>query len=540
MSSLASLSLTALALAASVSASGHCYQVSDEYTPSNFFSKFNFFESNYDTNHYNEVDPNSGHVNYRNRKDAADLGLIKTDGSAAFLGVNHGKPLAFNRGLDSVKIVSKQTYDKGLIIADFTHLPKPACGQWPAFWMYGDDWPLTGELDIFEPHNEETNKVVMHTGKAGLVGSCMLVPGEMTGTISSHNCDNDFQDPPRQYQNQGGAVKENVPSYWQGAGTVYATEWSSHNISVWSWARDAVPSDVLGKTPNPRRWGPPSFYLSKATCNIDKVLMNQRLVLNINFCGDLAGNTEIWKHGGCAAKTGFATCNDYVRSNPGAFKDAFFKVAGIKYYEYKAIVEEAGNSTSGGSNNGGDGNGNPSNDGTSGGGNHNGGHGAPFSNGTVTTSHGGATSTIYSTSYYTVTSCAPTVKNCHAGQVTSEVVVVPTPDAGSGSGDSTIVNGKDGYSGTVGAGGCVKGGCGKPIETGSGSGFGSGSGSDSGSGSGTKPSSTAADIPKSTGGPVVGGPGSNSTKIVVSGAGMVGVSAVLGIFVAGMGMVLAL
>ena len=62
--SLVKFGTAALAYASSVSA-GNSYQLSDTYDYTNFFDKFNFFVSNFDTGNYNDVDPTSGFVNYR-------------------------------------------------------------------------------------------------------------------------------------------------------------------------------------------------------------------------------------------------------------------------------------------------------------------------------------------------------------------------------------------------------------------------------------------------------------------------------------------
>lgn len=49
------------------------------------------------------------------------------------MGVNHADIFQYpGKGRDSVRIESKKRYGQGLFVADFTHLPKPACGQWPA------------------------------------------------------------------------------------------------------------------------------------------------------------------------------------------------------------------------------------------------------------------------------------------------------------------------------------------------------------------------------------------------------------------------
>jgi len=123
----------AAALAYSAGVAANSYQLTDNYDADNFFQKFNFFTSNYNTGNYNDVDPTSGFVNYRNFTDAQDLGLITTQGDEVYIGVNHASVLnSQGKGRDSIRLESHTKYTHGLFIADFKHLPKPACGLWPA------------------------------------------------------------------------------------------------------------------------------------------------------------------------------------------------------------------------------------------------------------------------------------------------------------------------------------------------------------------------------------------------------------------------
>lgn len=198
-----------------VAAAEKTYQLEESFNYQNFFDNFDFFESNFDTGNYNDVDPTSGYVNYRNRADAETLGLIATQGTEMYIGVDHANTLDVNgKGRNSVRIESKKSFDSGLIIASFTHLPQPVCGSWPAYWMYGSSWPTNGEIDIYENWNTAPyNLITLHTDSAASVGDCRLVQSEMSDPIVTSNCDNNAVG---QYSNQGCGATE-VDGQWGSA-----------------------------------------------------------------------------------------------------------------------------------------------------------------------------------------------------------------------------------------------------------------------------------------------------------------------------------
>lgn len=194
-SSIVRLGAVALACASGVIAQ-EAYQLKESYTPSNFFDKFDFF---------NDRDSNQGFVKYRNKKDAQDLKLIRSSPDEVYIGVQasgHDQD-----GRSSVRLESKNTYNKGLIIADFSHFPGRSCGSWPAFWMAGPSWPEDGEIDIVEGWNLNTkNKVVLHTDAPKNTGVCTIDQGVMTSPVSYSNC---WGAAPGQPENTGCAVEEN-------------------------------------------------------------------------------------------------------------------------------------------------------------------------------------------------------------------------------------------------------------------------------------------------------------------------------------------
>ena len=54
-------------------------------------------------------------------------------------------------------------------------------------------------------------------------------------------------------------------------------------------------------------------------------------MFNTTFCGTWAGSE--WDNGGCRAKTGMQTCEEYVRENPEMFVDAYWEVASLKWFQ---------------------------------------------------------------------------------------------------------------------------------------------------------------------------------------------------------------
>lgn len=127
------LQVGALALAVVGEVSASQYYLSETYDSSNFFDKFNFFESVYNGTP-EQIDPTHGFVQYQNESEAWNQGLINTSGSQVYIGVDHTTQLTTTgNGRSSVRIESKEIYNKGhLFITRFNHIPTPVCGSWPA------------------------------------------------------------------------------------------------------------------------------------------------------------------------------------------------------------------------------------------------------------------------------------------------------------------------------------------------------------------------------------------------------------------------
>jgi len=112
-------------------------------------------------------------------------------------------------------------------------------------------------------------------------------------------------------------------------GGVYAIDWTFEHINIWFWPRGKAPSDVMGVNPNPIAWSTPTkSYRQDQGCIMDDHVQNMRLVFNIAFCGDWAGQPAIFDADGQCP----GTCRDFVQNNPHAYKDAYWSINALKVY----------------------------------------------------------------------------------------------------------------------------------------------------------------------------------------------------------------
>lgn len=316
------------------------YAVTEVYNATNFFDKFGHFVSVLGKTTL-DVDPTSGYVQYLDRDDAIQSGLMSIDGDEVYVGPETSQTYnPYGYGRKSVRLESLSTYNHGLFIADFTHLPTPTCGAWPSFWMFGAPWPTKGEIDILENWNDlEFNRNTAHVDSPDVIGKCTIKSSDMTAAlIESHNC---YDKTPGQYDNQGCSADSPGLPFGLSEGGVYAVEWTSDYLKIWSWTRALAPLDIQLGHPLPLTWGVPDFMITD--CNVDQAFQDMKLVLNIDFCG-VAGADGIWDS--CKASTGYDTCTGYVAENPEAFKDSYFKIADFKVYEQREDVVTTSSSSS--------------------------------------------------------------------------------------------------------------------------------------------------------------------------------------------------
>ncbi|EFZ03042.1 glycoside hydrolase family 16 protein [Metarhizium robertsii ARSEF 23] len=248
------------------------------------------------------------------------------------MGVDRGSYGPFS-GRKSVRVTSPKAFNRGLIVADISHMPSGACGVWPAFWMFGPDWPSSGEIDIIEGVNyQETNIVTLHTSpgcSVTLSGSGSYFSAlRKDCSIAGAGC---------------GMQPTDCQTYGDGFnninGGVYAMEWTSESISVWFFPRHDIPMDVTSRLPEPRTWGDPlAKFQGGDGCNIDSHFSNNQIVFDITFCSDWAGSPLVWSSNPRCSASGLS-CHAYVANNPTDYTDAYWLVNSVNVYKKRGDVE---------------------------------------------------------------------------------------------------------------------------------------------------------------------------------------------------------
>ncbi|KAK8189656.1 concanavalin A-like lectin/glucanase domain-containing protein, partial [Phyllosticta paracitricarpa] len=300
-----------------------------------FFNNFTFFNG--------PADPTHGTVNYlSSHKEAVNKRLIGTgtadDGTTTVkIAVDAKTKLQGNAGRNSIRITSKNKYNKGLFVFDVVHMPPSVCGLWPALWLLGEpeaEWPKNGEVDIIEGVNQQSgNLMTLHTKSDCKIGN----------SVSSTSTDPDGSS-----STSDSAEQAAGSSYSSGAtygsplnaqgGAIVAVEWTDSGFKIWSWPRSSAPSSVKSTTAsNPsdvtpsNDFGTPVAHFGGQGCAWNDNFKDLAFVINTDFCGDWAGNVD-WNGGSCTKKTGYKTCSNYVRDHPEAFTQAYWEFGPVRYF----------------------------------------------------------------------------------------------------------------------------------------------------------------------------------------------------------------
>ncbi|EME39912.1 glycoside hydrolase family 16 protein [Dothistroma septosporum NZE10] len=326
-------------IAARAASNSSAYSLIADYSGSDFFNHFT---------PYTAPDPTHGFVVYQDLKSAAEQNLVgyifdaATNKTSAYMGVDYTTK-APTAGRNSVRLTGKDKLNAGsMAVIDLNHIPV-ATGLWPAIWMLGtppdgQTWPVAGESDILEyVHEDIDNSMTLHSAPGCTVDNATTL---FQGALGNSNCNAGDKTPGTTgcsikavEQNTIGAKQYATagPAFNKAAGGVYVHDWQSDGITVWLFPHADVPVDLTAGTPNPSSWNQkPLAKFSGSGCDYTKAFHDMSLIINLDFCGDWAG--QVWVSSGAAAKTGVATCNEYVANNADAFKDSYFDIASVKFY----------------------------------------------------------------------------------------------------------------------------------------------------------------------------------------------------------------
>jgi hypothetical protein len=144
-------------------------------------------------------------------------------------------------------------------------------------------------------------------------------------------------------------------------GGVYVLEWDPINgyIKSWVFKRGSIPLNLQESIetasagdekvlPDPESWSLPYAYFSigeASGCSADH-FRNMRLIFNLAFCGNVAGNRFFKDCPGVSKGFNFQndsvlTCNAYLESEPEALSEAFWKIRGVYVYEREMQRQKA-------------------------------------------------------------------------------------------------------------------------------------------------------------------------------------------------------
>ncbi|KAK4230934.1 glycoside hydrolase [Podospora fimiseda] len=316
----------------------HAYTLIDTFNSSNFFSEFDFFS---------QPDPTNGFVDYVNISTANHNKLAGYSQGGIYLGVDHHNLTngTTTGGRKSTRLTSKTAYTTGLFIADIAHMPsgktraEDSCGLWPAYWMFGPNWPNSGEIDIIEGVNtQKANSITLHTANG-----CSM--SNNTGSISTTKMVSSDCEGNGGCGQQTQALETYGIGFNSGGGGYYIMEWTESFISVWFVPRsnaetvtkllntiDTSNSSSISITSSLGGQQPLATFNGGNDCSISNHFANHNIVFDTTFCGDWAGKT--WKSDStCSALAD--TCEEWVGQNPEKFVSAYWLINEIKVYQKK-------------------------------------------------------------------------------------------------------------------------------------------------------------------------------------------------------------
>lgn len=286
---------------------------------------------------YTDPDPTNGIVQYVDQNTAFGNNLASINNAGnAIMKVETTPKVSGNRM--SVRITTGYSFNGGLIVMDAVHMPT-GCGIWPAWWTNGPNWPAGGEIDIIEGVGDYTNnQATIHTNPGCTLSSGDANALKITGSvIGGTDC------AALTTGNQGCGIRAGSSvsfgaAFNKNGGGTYAMKWDSSGIAVYFFPRGSEPADLNANAPNPDSWGNPQARWPASGCDPFQFFNNHHGIFDTTLCGDWAGG--VWNSAGipgqeqsCAQRTGFSTCEDFVRNNGGSMSEAYWEVKSVRLFQ---------------------------------------------------------------------------------------------------------------------------------------------------------------------------------------------------------------
>lgn len=169
----------------------------------------------------------------------------------------------------------------------------------------------------------------------------MSVKRKETGKSLSTSCLNSTNG------NQGCAVDDDDNTfgdvYNSNGGGIMAMELRAAGIRIWNFLRASIPADITSGNPDPSTWPEATADYPSTDCDIGSHFKNQSIVANIDLCGSLAGDANVYADSGCEFfpshnqtvlnRLGPGTCTDYVANNNTAFANAYWEFGAFQIYQ---------------------------------------------------------------------------------------------------------------------------------------------------------------------------------------------------------------
>jgi hypothetical protein len=290
---------------------------------------------------------------------------------------------------ESIRLEGHVRWNSGLFILDVDHVPA-GCGQWPAFWLTDTDhWPDHGEIDFVEGINTQSVvKTALHTADrcsmyahvpsyamTGQWDRATGIPDTFTGLLDNTTnvpADNCHVLAPHQWMNQGCVIQSREdhtlgPGFNQRGGGIFVLQWDplvTKSIQSWVFPKSGpIPDNLLDSirsastfgrhsmetfarreaVPDPKSWNvlPYGYFAigNSTGCSADH-FQNMNLILNLAFCGNVAGNRffmDCPEMQTLGITDPILACNEYIASEPKDLEEAFWSIRGVYVFE-RSIV----------------------------------------------------------------------------------------------------------------------------------------------------------------------------------------------------------